>query len=108
MVTYLVQTLEKIEPFVEVLNVVLALAIVFIGTYIFKLLTGKLRQAWKYYLGAMLLFGIHEIFGAFKEFKIFEVTGMYAITEMIFITAFLISTVKFRKLFSTLAKKNEK
>lgn len=94
-----------IEPYVEVLNLVLAfLAIVIsIGTY--GKLRGELKRAGKYLLFAVFLFGVHEIVGSLQEFGVFAVEGLYAFTELIFIVALLVSFFAIRKVFGGVSKK---
>lgn len=100
--------LETIEPYLEVLNLMLALAIVFLGVKVSLKLKGALGKVWKYFLAAILLFGIHELFGVLKEFEVFEIDGLYALTEFIFISAFLVSTILFQKFFESISEKEEK
>ncbi len=98
--------LEMIEPYVEILNLILALIIVILGIFDSFKLKGKLKSVWNYFLIAFFLFGIHEIFGALKEFGVFEIKGLYAFTELLFIVTFLICAIIFRKLLGSLTGKN--
>jgi len=98
--------LEIIEPYIEVVNLVLAMIIVIMGIFDSAKLQGKLKSVWTYFLVAILLFGIHEIFGSLAEFGIFEIDGLYAFTEFLFIVAFLICAITFRKLLGSLTDKN--
>jgi hypothetical protein len=96
--------LETIEPFVEVINLVLAIVIVLTGILIGMRLEGKLKKAWNYFILAMLLFGVHEVIGSLAEFGVFEIEGLYAFTEFLFISFFFISVIVFKKLFESIKK----
>jgi len=100
--------LELVEPYLEVINLVIALIIVVLGLRVSSVLEGKLKNAWNYLLVAILLFGIHEIIGSLAEFSIFKIEGLYAFTEFLFIVAFLMAVLLFRKLFLELSKKVKK
>lgn len=95
---------EIIEPYLEVLNLLIALAIIVLGIKISIELKGELKKAWKYFLMAILFFGLHEVVGSLAEFEIFEIEGLYAFTEFVFIGIFLASVLAFNKLFNKLSK----
>jgi hypothetical protein len=96
--------LEVIEPFVEAVNLILAIIIVAIGLWIAKILTLDLKKAWNYFVGAIALFGLHEVVGTLEELGLINIEGLYALTEFLFIVMFLISIFAFRKLFIQISK----
>jgi hypothetical protein len=98
---------EIIEPYLEAVNLILALVLVAFGVGIMPRLKGELKNAWGYFLLAILLFGVHEIIGSLAEFNIFEIEGFYAFTEFIFITAFLFSVFVFKRLFDRIPGKRK-
>jgi len=91
--------IELIEPYLEVLNLILAVIIVIVGINVSTKLEGKLKKAWNYFLTAMILFSLHEVFGSLAEFGIFKIDGFYTLTEFVYILAFLISIFVFKNLF---------
>ena len=95
---------EIIEPYIEVINLILSVIIMIFGIQITFRLRGELKNAWAYFLTAILLFGVHEIFGSLAEFGIWELDGLYAFTEFLFIAVFGISIFVFRRLFINLSK----
>lgn len=97
--------LETIEPYVEVLNLVLAILAVVISIGTYGKLKGELKRAGKYLLVAVFLFGLHEIVGSLEEFKIYAIGGLYAFTELIFILALLVSFLVIRKVFGGVSNK---
>lgn len=100
MIEYTFEILEIIKPFVELINLILAAIIVFIGFSVMSNLQGELRKAWNYFLIAIFFFGFHEVIGVLAEFNIFKIGGFYALTEFIFIVFFLFSVYSFRSLFT--------
>lgn len=96
--------LETIEPFVEVINLLLALAIVAYGIKVHNLLEGQLRETWKFFMFAITLFGLHELVGSLSEFGIFNVDGLYALTELLFILGFAVSIWAFIRLFKSISQ----
>lgn len=95
------EILEVIEPVIEVLNLVVAVAIVVYGLYVARILKSDLKSTWMYFLVSILLFGVHEVVGSLEEFQIFAVEGLYAFTETLFILAFLFTVYKFHKFFKS-------
>jgi hypothetical protein len=97
--------LEIIEPYFEVANLILAIAIVVIGFIVNSKLKGDLKRAWGYLLVAISLFGIHEIVGSLEEFGIWSIDGAYILTEFLYIAAFFLAVVMFKKLFGNITKR---
>lgn len=97
--------LETIEPFVEVLNLVLAVFAVFVGVWTYRLLGGDLKTGARYLVWAVALFGFHEVVGSLEEFGIFSFDGLYAFTELIFIVMLLVSLYVFKNLFEGFKRK---
>jgi len=95
---------EVIEPYVEVLNLVLAILAVIISLGTYGKLRGDLKKAGMYLLVAVLLFGLHEIVGSLEEFGIYAIEGLYAFTELIFIVALLVSFLVIRKVLGGVSK----
>jgi len=97
--------LETIEPYVEVLNLVLAILAVLISIGTYGKLKGELRKAGMYLLVAVFLFGVHEVVGSLEEFGVYAIDGLYAFTELIFIVALLVSFLVIRKVFGGVSRK---
>jgi hypothetical protein len=97
--------LSIIEPFVEVLNLVIAIIIVAYGLIIAKILKSDLKKIWRYLLVTVLFFGLHEIVGSLEEFGVLEIEGLYALTELLFIVAFLFAIYKFHQFFKSIKAK---
>ncbi len=95
--------LEIIEPYLEVINLLLAIAIVGYGVKVYSLLEGQLRETWKFFMFAIALFGLHELVGSLSEFGVFNVDGLYALTELLFILGFAISIIAFINLFKKIS-----
>ena len=96
--------LETIEPFVEVINLLLSLAIVAYGIKVHNLLEGQLKETWKFFMFAIALFGLHELVGSLSEFGVFKVEGLYALTELLFILGFAVSIWAFIRLFKSISQ----
>lgn len=92
--------LETIEPYVEIVNFVIALAIVIAGIFVSFKLGGVLKKAWNYFLVAILLFGVHEVVGILTEFELINVDGLYAFTELLYVVALLVAIFSFGKILS--------
>lgn len=103
MIEYTIPILEKIESFIEILNLIFAFLIVFMGISILTKLQGNLKTAWTYLFYAIFLFGIHEIVGSLAAFNILSITAVYAITELLFTIMFIISIYVFKELFESLS-----
>lgn len=98
------EILGAIEPYVEAINLLLAIAVVTLSLVSYAKLSGRLKIAWFYFMTAIVFFGVHEVIGVLEEFGIWEMEGLYAFSEMIFIALFLISACIFYKLFKELSK----
>ena len=108
MIEVSIPILELIEPFVEVINLILALVIVAYGVKVFGLLTGQLKETWKYFMIAIGFFGLHELVGSLSEFGVFNIDGLYALTELFFIASFTVSILGFVKLFKNISSTKKK
>lgn len=95
--------LETIEPYLEVINLVLAIVIVGLAIFVSTRLAGTLKRAWSYMTGAIVLFGIHEIVGSLTEFGIINVEGLYALTEFVYIVALLLAIFAFKGIIAGLS-----
>lgn len=97
--------LEIIEPYIEVINLILAFVIVIAGMVIWKKLEGNLKTGWSYFAVAIILFGLHEVVGSLAEFGFFEIEGLYAFSEFVYIIALLMAVFSFKKLLDGLSSK---
>jgi len=102
MIEMSIPILEMLEPFVEVLNLVLAILAVGFGIRIYSLLKGELKTTWKFLLFAIGFFGLHEVVGSLAEFGVFEIEGLYAFTELFFIIALFVAIFKVKSILSKL------
>ena len=96
--------LETIEPYLEVINLIMAIVIILVGIKVWTRVEGSLKKTWNYFSVAIMLFGVHEVFGSLEEWNLFEIGGLYAFTEFIFIIALLIAVFSFRGLLESLSK----
>jgi len=94
--------LENIEPYLEIINLVLAIIIVLFSIITVTKLGGKLKNVGRYFLIAIFLFSIHEIVGILSEFKIIEIKGLYVFTEFVYLAALLVFVFALKQLFENL------
>jgi hypothetical protein len=104
MIEIAIPALESIDPVLEIMNFVLAIAGIFLVADFYKILEGNLKSAWRYILVTILLFGVHEIVGILEESNMFAIDGLYTLTEFIFVIAFFVALFAFRKLFISISK----
>lgn len=95
--------LEIIEPYLEVINLVLAIFIVCMAIFVSNRLAGTLKRAWNYLTVAIVLFGIHEVVGSLTEFGVINVEGLYALTEFIYIAGLLCAIFAFKRIIGDLS-----
>ena len=98
----------ELELYLEVVNCLVAIVIAIVGFQILGKLKDELRQAWMFFLGAMVLFALHEVNGTLMEFNLFQIDGLYSLTEFIYIVAFFVSMLIFRNLFTKLDDNKKK
>lgn len=91
--------LEKIEPLMEIVNLVLALSVIGVSLIGLKKAGGTIKSAWILVIGASLFVGILEFLGALKEFKIFQYHGLADIVEFLAILFLLLAIRKLKQLF---------
>lgn len=105
MIEYTIQGIIALEPYIEVINLIFSLIVVVFGFMSLRFLVGRLKEVWAYFLIAIFLFGVHEIFGSLESFGVFSVSGVYEITELLFIVGFFVSAVIFKNLLNDISDK---
>jgi len=83
---------ESVEKFIEILNLILALAT---GYYAIKLAAlsqgGSMEKTWNFLAVVAVLFVILEVVGALAGFGIVHVSGLSEIIELAFVATFVYS-----------------
>lgn len=83
---------ESVEKFIEILNLILALAA---GYYAVKLAAlsqgGSMEKTWNFLAVVAVLFVILEVVGALAGFGIVHVSGLSEIIELAFVATFVYS-----------------
>lgn|SRR3989339_166748 len=83
---------ESVEKFIEILNLILALAT---GYYAIKLAAlsqgGSMEKTWNFLAIVAVLFVILEVVGALAGFGIVHVSGLSEIIELAFVATFVYS-----------------
>lgn len=91
--------LEKIEPLMEIVNLVLALSVIGVSFTGLQKAGGTIRAAWTLVIAAAVFFGVLEVLGALKEFQIFKFHGLADVVEFLTILFLLLAVRKLQKLF---------
>jgi len=100
--------LERAEPLIEVINLIIALIAVGIALGAVSLLSGDLRKNWIYLIIAIATFAVFELFQVMKELKLFEFHGLSDLIEFIFIVFLLVAVYNLKNLFTKIAIKRIK
>ncbi len=91
--------IEKLEPFIEVVNLGLAIIVIVLSLMGLKKAGGTIHSAWILLVFSATFFGALEIFGVLKEFNIFQYHGLADIIELFAIVFFLLTVRKLKQLF---------
>lgn len=92
--------LEIAEPYLEILNLVIALTILGISITLLPKLGGDVGESWRWVTLAVIAFAVLEIYGVLKGFKIFEISGLGDLIELFFGVFLLIGIFKLKKILS--------
>ncbi|OGD31834.1 hypothetical protein A3C91_00210 [Candidatus Azambacteria bacterium RIFCSPHIGHO2_02_FULL_52_12] len=91
--------LEYIEPVMEVINFIVAAAILGLSIVGLAKAGGTIKQAWVLLTTAALFFGMLELTGILKGFKVFEFHGLADLIEFSAIIFLLLAVRKLNQLF---------
>ncbi len=105
MIEFTLPILESVNMGVEILNLLISFVLIVMGIQISLVLDAGMKKTWKYYLTAIILFGVHEVVGVLEEFKILHIEGLYDVTELLFVIFIVIATIYFRKMLLDLIKR---